>query len=145
MAFPFFQFATISSMSDTKTTLLASLPLLFIVTTLIAALIILPKTDLDIRDKAAEPRISSPSSLLPTPTPNLAPDYQLEPETACTALYDPVCGIDNQTYPNGCEALKKGVRIAYNTACTSPSSSRPTFFNRSATPTPTLSNLPSAY
>lgn len=35
----------------------------------------------------------------------------------CPANIDPVCGVDNQTYGNACNANRAGVEIAYHMAC----------------------------
>lgn len=35
----------------------------------------------------------------------------------CTTEYKPVCGIDQKTYSNACEASRKCVEIAYNRSC----------------------------
>lgn len=38
------------------------------------------------------------------------------PDT-CTEQYEPVCGCDNRTYSNGCEAHRAGVSVATKGAC----------------------------
>jgi len=35
----------------------------------------------------------------------------------CTALYDPVCGCDNQTYGNSCSANNAGVNVKSDGEC----------------------------
>jgi len=35
----------------------------------------------------------------------------------CTEQYDPVCGCDDQTYPNACYAAKAGVSVAQAGQC----------------------------
>jgi hypothetical protein len=37
--------------------------------------------------------------------------------TACGRLDFPVCGCDNQTYPNPCEARRAGVDVAFESPC----------------------------
>ncbi|MBT8452450.1 MAG: hypothetical protein KJO40_10825 [Deltaproteobacteria bacterium] len=40
-----------------------------------------------------------------------------EPEVFCTDIYLPVCGVDDETYGNACEAERAGVDVAYDGEC----------------------------
>lgn len=109
-------------MDDTSSTLLAIIPLIIILTALAAAAFLLPRGNFDIRDKAAEP--------IPTLAPQIVPNYQTSPETACSELYSPVCGEDGTTYSSECDASLAGVNVVYTGTCTTLKTSTP-----SASPT----------
>jgi len=88
---------------STENTLVALLPLLLIITGLIAGIIFLPQNQ-DPRSRASEPTT--------TATPTL-PD----PEIYCAELYQPVCGQDGITYPNSCEASLAGINTISEGEC----------------------------
>lgn len=101
---------------DTRTTLLAALPLVLIIVVLGAVLLLSanPGFNLDIRPKASAPIPTfapvDPFGLSPAPV-------QLTPEVVCTDLYKPVCSEENVTYNNTCEATKADAVVAYYSAC----------------------------
>lgn len=39
------------------------------------------------------------------------------PGALCSSQYDPVCGVDDRTYANECEAHKRCVTVLYEGAC----------------------------
>jgi hypothetical protein len=39
------------------------------------------------------------------------------PAISCSTLYQPICGVNGQTYNNECQARAAGVLVAYNSAC----------------------------
>lgn len=47
-------------------------------------------------------------------------DPSINPGMFCLAVYDPVCGVDGNTYPNSCEALKSCVTIDHSGECDQP-------------------------
>lgn len=98
---------------NAQQTLLATLPIVFVLLGLIGALIFMPKENLDNRGRASE--------ITPTPSivalPTASPTKVVVPEIACTDLYMPVCGSNNVTYSNSCEANRAGVVASSQGAC----------------------------
>lgn len=99
---------------NAQQTLLATLPILIVLLGLVGALIFFPKQNLDDRSRASET----------TPTPSIAtipvtpkPTKPIIPEIACTDLYSPVCGNNNLTYSNSCEANKAGIKVFVTGVC----------------------------
>ena len=72
-------------------------PLLLVAIALVGGIFFLPRlqqANLDDRSRASEP-VNTPTS----------PQGALtQPEIICSSLYDPVCGSNEITYPNSCEA-----------------------------------------
>lgn len=85
-------------------TLWVILPILIVVGILVASIIILPKTQVEVRSKASEPTVVP--TKIPTPTVPLSTE---RPEVICTSLYSPVCSLSGVTYANECEANNAGV------------------------------------
>lgn len=83
---------------------MALLPLLLIITGLIAGIIFLPQNQ-DPRSRASEPTTISPTPTLP------------DPDIYCAELYQPVCGQDGITYSNSCEANLAGMDIISEGEC----------------------------
>jgi hypothetical protein len=49
------------------------------------------------------------------------PGECLELPDACDGVFDPVCGCDDRTHPNECEAHRRGVSVHYRGPCGGPS------------------------
>ena len=91
---------------NSEETLWVILPILLVVGLLVASIILLPKTQTEIRSKASEPTVS--------PTKATSPLFPVSqdsgnPEVICTSLYSPVCSQNGITYANECEANQAGV------------------------------------
>ncbi|MEE8402330.1 MAG: Kazal-type serine protease inhibitor family protein, partial [Candidatus Hydrothermarchaeaceae archaeon] len=66
------------------------------------------------RDDAYQsPALTKSTTTTTTTTPICIPN----PDGACTLQYDPVCGVDGNTYSNECFARLVCVDIAYAGAC----------------------------
>lgn len=74
-----------------------ALPILIILLGLAAALVIFQTRGGEIRTTATEP------------TPVVTPVTLDRPEIVCSEVYEPVCGQDNTTYINSCEAGLAGI------------------------------------
>lgn len=90
---------------STENTLFALLPILLILTALIAGIIFFPQSQ-DPHSRASEPVVTT------TPTSE-SPDHNIY----CAQLYQPVCGQDGRTYSNSCEADISGVTIISQGEC----------------------------
>lgn len=98
---------------NSEETLWVILPVLLVVGVLVASIIILPKTQTEIRSKASEPttvptKVVVPSSNILSAEP---------PEVVCSSLYSPVCSKAGVTYLNECEANLAGVTAFTKGAC----------------------------
>lgn|GEM_PF-926735 len=113
-------------------TLWVILPIIIVVGILIASIIILPKTQTEVRSKASEP-IETPTQIIYTP-----PSQSESPEIVCSSLYSPVCSSNQVTYPNECEANQAGVTSFTQGACATPTTIK------TASPTQTPQTLPSS-
>jgi hypothetical protein len=91
-----------------------SFPILLVVIALVIGIIYLGNTNTDVRSRASQPT--------PTPAtiPLVTPTAPITPEVACNDIYQPVCGLNNKTYANPCEANQDGVITFSTGACIAP-------------------------
>ncbi len=105
---------------DSQESLITALPIVIILVGLVTAIIFFPKTSTDIRSRA-EGFPNSIDEKFTTPIP-ISTDainrVSTKSTTVCTDLYFPVCGEDEITYSNSCEAGKAGVPVANDGECT---------------------------
>lgn len=98
-------------------TLLASLPIIFVLVALIGAILFFPQINSDTRGKAAE--VTPAIVKVTIPPTAVTPVVTATPisETACSELYSPVCSDSGTTYSSECEAGKMNATIAYFGEC----------------------------
>lgn len=89
-----------------------ALPILLVVIGLIAGIFYLQNNNADVRSRASEPK--------PVITPQTNPSLPQGPEVVCNDMYQPVCGLNNKTYPNPCEANLDGVTSYTPGVCVTP-------------------------
>lgn len=58
---------------------------------------------------AAQPEKTTPADVIAAPPLSCYNPKLARPDMMCTQQYDPVCGCNNVTYPNGCHARNAGV------------------------------------
>lgn len=123
---------------SSQDTLLAALPIVIVLVALVGAIIFFPKNNNDNRSNADEPIPTVVRQAVPTalPTPET-----VTPEIVCASLYQPVCGVNGQTYTNECEANKLNIAVASTGECKPSPTATPT--TKATSPTPTISILPS--
>ncbi|HEX9007703.1 MAG TPA: Kazal-type serine protease inhibitor family protein [Patescibacteria group bacterium] len=86
-------------------------PILLVLIGLVAGIIYLQRSNTDVRSRASEP------AAVITPS---APTIPPSPEIICTQTYQPVCGLNDKTYPNPCEANLDGQTAFTKGACPVP-------------------------
>jgi len=62
---------------------------------------------------SSDPAVVNPPKLRDVATYSTRRD----PNIVCATIWDPVCGVDGQTYPNMCELNAHGVALAFRGEC----------------------------
>ena len=88
-------------------------PILLVVVVLVAGIFYLQRTNVDVRSRASEP---TPALI----TPQITKGLPQAPEVVCAQIYEPVCGLNNKTYSNSCEANLDGVTNFTKGVCVTP-------------------------
>jgi len=97
-------------------TLFAALPIVLVLVTLVGAILFFSQNSFDLRSRANKevPTPTVVQKVIPTITSSPA---RTTPQYVCSGLYQPVCGNNNQTYHDTCEAQLAGILVAYQGEC----------------------------
>lgn len=86
-------------------------PILLVIIVLVSGIIYLQNSNTDVRSRASEPKQTIEPATRITP---------VAPEVICNDIYEPVCGNNNKTYSNACEANQAGIQNITSGVCANP-------------------------